>query len=818
MKRIVLLLLFLLLPSVSLTQVEAPESRYIFEEDNPKIEEREKRQLKQIIASDTSVKQGMDFKAPQIEYLEKSKEMKGSGGVLITQGGLFVQADEVLLNTESQDASLGGNVLFTTPEAEIASKSATLNMDTETGSFFNATTVFEEGGYKLLANDFYKDSDFEYRAYDSIFSTCHCADGELPWKLTCKSTDIEVNGYAKAKHALFQFHGVPLFYTPYLAFPVKVERQSGVLAPTYGYGNQDGIQLSVPIFGVIDDHTDFTLRPFIETQSRIGSSFEFRKIFSMRHSIDTRFYLSDESRRDGSLRGTNITGLEDGTFDEERIGGYYKHYWQSEPNAYIPSSFSADIRYVSDDLFLREIEDQDIGRYNSRYATSKALLRSQFGDYVYGEVAAEYNQDLLRDDDLVFQRLPTATLNAKKSFRPFGFNPYGLKLVAGASLGATDFYRGEGYEGQRFDFSPSAKVPFHFKNYFNGEASVTGHQTNYNLSNNIDPSTNTEVTGDERTTADVNFKISTAVEKVMQVPEDSFLASFASYGIENQDLRLKRVKHTIEPFLNYRYIPDTDQDLNPRFDSYDRLNNLSVFTYGFKTSLLGRFTSQIPGQEKIAELTPEVRDLPTVPDSNLFGNFSFDGIEDSLSPSVYKVNRGNVRELANLYVRQSFDYLEQDEDRNPNQDPLSDIGIDLGIFPTRNFGMKFQTNMNPNEGGQLSSWRLGAHFRDDRGDIIRAQYRFVDNAVSQIVGNVEIAITDRLKLGGYGRYDDVQNEFLESRAALRLVSACNCWSLDFGVSERINPNRTQAFLTLSLRGLGALTQSFGFGKAGAGVN
>ena len=71
---------------------------------------------------------------------------------------------------------------------------------------------------------------------------------------------------------------------------------------------------------------------------------------------------------------------------------------------------------------------------------------------------------------------------------------------------------------------------------------------------------------------------------------------------------------------------------------------------------------------------------------------------------------------------------------------------------------------------------------------------------------------DRLKFGGYGRYDFEESEFIESRAALRLDSACDCWSMDFGLSERINPNRTQAFFTFNLKGLGALTQKFGVGQ------
>ena len=43
---------------------------------------------------------------------------------------------------------------------------------------------------------------------------------------------------------------------------------------------------------------------------------------------------------------------------------------------------------------------------------------------------------------------------------------------------------------------------------------------------------------------------------------------------------LDKIKHTIEPTLDYRYIPPVDQSDLPVFDGIDRINKRSMFTYG----------------------------------------------------------------------------------------------------------------------------------------------------------------------------------------------------------------------------------------------
>lgn len=375
----------------------------------------------------------------------------------------------------------------------------------------------------------------------------------------------------------------------------------------------------------------------------------------------------------------------------------------------------------------------------------------------------------------------------------------------------TDFVRDEGFDGWRFDLNPTLKVPYHFKNWFNGEFNVGAHKTQYELREEAFPDDPTRlVTDDSRTVFNYGYTLGTAVERVYQVENDSWLRTLTSLGSKNQKNRLRRIKHVIEPTVRYAYVPEEDQDDLPLFDSLDRIRNKSVVTYGVKTGILGRFLPAHVAKDDISELTPEVEDLPVLGAESSLSDF---GVPEEFEAGAEKVSirRGEIREIATLKVQQTYDYIEDRENNDPNRSPYSDVNFDLGLYPTASFGFRFESNFNAEE-EDFSSWGIGTHFKDDRGDIIRARYSYIENNVSQVEGSAELALVERVKLGAYTRFDDRDHEFIETRFAFRLTSACNCWHLDLGVSDEINPDKRRAIASFTFKGLGDITQDIGFGE------
>lgn len=803
-----LIALILTVSSVIVTtahaQVEPPDRKRLYREDTRVSKIERKNALKEALKVDQAPNNDLEFKAPEVKFDRAKNVFSGSGGVTIAQQGLQVQGEQGEFNTQTRNGHIEGEVVFSTSFLSISSDQCDFNLDSETGTFHNAHFFYEDGGYNVDAETLDKISEYKYHLDNADLTTCACSDGERPWSISANSTNITQEGYGHSYGVTFNVHGIPVFYTPYLGYPVKTERTSGLLRPQFGYSNKDGFEFEIPLFLALDDSSDLTITPFTQSRTRNGAKFDYRQAVSRKHRIKSRLIYSNESPRGDDLRGLDVSGLFDPTIDTDRFGGYYNEIWRSEPGATLPSSFVADMHYVSDDLFIREIEDSDISPYNSRFVTSSMLFQSSLTDFLSASLGSEYNQSMDGDDDLVFQRLPELRLNALKNFRPFGSNPIGLKVVTRADVNLINFYRQEGYDGTRLEMRPNVRLPFHYQNYFNAELQAGIRETLYNLDDQNLPGSETLLDdSNDRTIPELGAQISTAFERVFDLDKDSSFADVLQLGRANHTDRLVRMKHVVEPYVRYSYIPEVaGQDELPFFDSSDRIRQRSLFLLGLRTTLFGKFEDTNPTQESISELAPLVEDLPVLTYDNPLNPYDSTSIFDE-QVERFRLRRGEVRELVVFNVKESYDYLEDKKDVDPNRRPWSDLGSSLEVYPNRNMRLIFEDNWDI-EDHDFSSWSTALQLLDDRGDALKARYTFIDEALSQIDGNAELRLTQGMQIGYYTRFDEEASKFIEHRAGLRIKSSCNCWTMDIILRDRSNPDQRAYFVSLTLPGLGSL--------------
>ena len=149
------------------SNIEKPESRYLFEKDIPTNQKLIKKRTDAIRTTDAPNRPDLDFKAPEVEFLKDKNVVKGEGGVLVSQGGVQAQADSATVNLDTKESQLEGGVLISAGEASIGAKNSEFNFETETGKFSDAEIQIEDGGYKILADDADKVSEFEYQLEDS---------------------------------------------------------------------------------------------------------------------------------------------------------------------------------------------------------------------------------------------------------------------------------------------------------------------------------------------------------------------------------------------------------------------------------------------------------------------------------------------------------------------------------------------------------------------------------------------------------------------------------------------------------------------------
>jgi LPS-assembly protein len=827
--------------SLAFGQASAPNREQLFLSDTKGEQRAEAAALRKARSKLATPQQGLDFQAPIIDFDKERNRITGRGGVLVSEGGVQVQADEGSFDMQSREGDVKGNVVMTSPSGVLASSAATLNVPNETGTFSDIQFEVDAGGFQVEADKARKVSEFDFELDETSLTSCNCPDKDKPWEVSAKSCELTKGAYAHTYDSTLYFQGLPVFYSPYLVFPVKDERASGLLPPRWGMSNRDGFMLNQPILGIIDDSTDVTFTPFVATNSRYGAELQGQKVFSKTSNVRGGLLYSNESLRGDDLRGLNTNGVFDDTIDQQRLGGYYRQKWQSDRRNKVPVSFIADGHYTSDNLFLREITEPNIGDQQAQFLVSTAVLRASAFEKVYGEVRSEYNQMLLTDQDLQFQRLPEAALSTSHSFRPVGFNPYGLKVVTDANAVATNFVRDNGYEGWRVDMRPKVTVPFHISSYVRGGFSAELRQTEYSLSDTAMPVNSTPIptpsstpsadatgvpapdatstpaplppdleSSNSRTLPILSYGMGSAVERVYDVDRDGLFARMVTLGARNERKELTRLKHTIEPSMTYAYVPDIDQTDLPQFDQNDRYRQRSLVGYGVTSRLYGRFVEPYERSRDVEELTPSSETLPTFDLSSSVLDF---GRSLMLMPGgSYDQRTGSIRELVTMSLKQNYDFVEAQKNLDPQRDAFSDWNIGLSLAPSPYFATGVQSNVSND--GSFSSYQLSFGVRDDRDDALRARYSFIDNALEQLEGNAEVKLHEQFRLGYYARYDVTGSEMLENRGLLRFVNACKCWSVDLGLSQRVNPDRQQIMLSFSLGGIGNLAQGAGLAPQG----
>jgi LPS-assembly protein len=802
---------------------EPPDNDYLFLEDKQKKEKKDKASVesenirqkkKQFDALEKAGKLPFDVRAKEINFDQTGNKILADGGLVITYSSMVLEALKGVVDLNNNQAHVSGDVRMSDLSGTITADSANVDLKTGVGVLENADAYFSAGEFQLKGEEIGHEADDVYTLKNGTLTTCQCAEGRdcPPWRLRADSARIQRNGYGEAWGAKLDVLNIPVLYTPYLIFPAKTERQTGFLPFTFGNGRQSGFDLRAPFFWAIDRSTDMTITGIYESDVRYGADSEFRKAFSLNSKLQSGLVYFNESAREGRLLGTNTAGLSDTTFDENRFGGYWKQDWRGQAGE-IPLQFIARGKYVSDDLFLREYENENIGQYNNRFVTSTAAFRVPLSAEFSADLNAEYNQSLVSDDDFVLQRLPELELTGIHVFRPFGENPYGLKLVAGTDFDAVNFVRSKSVDGSRSELVEDVKLPFNFRNYFEAQVEAVGRYSYYSLNEtNVinegapDDVVDTLKADSDRFVPELDAKISTVVEKVFDVEQGNILRSIGELGDIGRNYQLSRVKHTIEPGLKYKLVPQVDQSDNPQFDSLDHLAQRNVVTYQLVQRLLGRYEPRNAYLYGIEEAAPEVEDLGNLRSASPIDAPLTFGFDSANTEDFQRLRSGSIREMATLELSQSYDFL-SDEEGDSDQGSFSDIGTDLILYPNDYIYLRGRADFDQDT-RSFSDYLTEGQVQDKRGDRVRARLRFVENQVRQLEGNLEVKLTDSIKLGYYGRYDDVEGEFIESKFGVRYVSACKCWIFDVNFSDRINPDETKVLFNITLVGLGELNQRF----------
>ena len=119
-----------------------------------------------------------------------------------------------------------------------------------------------------------KVSDDVYTVENGVFTSC--AGDNPSWSFRLGSARVEIEGYARIKNASMRVKKVPVLYTPYIVWPAKTERTSGLLVPEIGYSERKGSELGLAYYQVLGPSWDTTFHVDTYSEGYLGLGDELR--------------------------------------------------------------------------------------------------------------------------------------------------------------------------------------------------------------------------------------------------------------------------------------------------------------------------------------------------------------------------------------------------------------------------------------------------------------------------------------------------------------------------------------------------------------
>lgn len=334
--------------------------------------------------------QNISIKADSMDRDTENETVDLEGNVQLIYQDQHLICEKAHINLRAKTIDAIGNVTVTTPKAKISGQRVILDYESNTGLILEG--YVQSGNVLFEGSQIQKLNDDEYVADNARYTTCTtCPEA---WSFTGQKIRAEIGGYAYIKSSTLRIASLPVFWMPYLAVPLKTDRQSGLLTPSIGQLGESGLTYTQGYFWAMSRSQDstWTLR-----------NYELR---GPKGLVNYRYVLSDTSS--GEL---DLGFLEDRLFSaEERLNLYrsddakgdrflrwyakYQHYYEM-PGGFVHRAYlnnTSDLQYPKD-------FSEETGNYGDPAMESRTSLTKNTDKQHYS-LDASYYRNLLQSDPL----------------------------------------------------------------------------------------------------------------------------------------------------------------------------------------------------------------------------------------------------------------------------------------------------------------------------------------------------------------------------------------------------------------------------------
>ncbi|MEQ8230595.1 MAG: LPS assembly protein LptD [Gammaproteobacteria bacterium] len=439
-----------------------------------------------------------------------------TGDVEIVKGDQSMRAEVVTYDDTSGIFSAEGRAHLWNAGMIWAGESATYDTTSEVSELDAGRYWLLDGRGRGFATRLHNDKQAQVTTLNNVqYSTCPLSDEA--WRISAGRIKLNhETDRGSAINAVLRVRDVPVFYFPYVSFPLSDKRKSGFLAPSLGTTNQSGFDARIPYYWNIAPDQDATITPRILTDRGVMLETEYRYLSSTyRGRANVEYLPSDDLRGDDrSLFSVS---------HQQRFFGQRGH-------------LRVNLNNVSDDEYFEDF-GSNIAVTSQRFLDRRIEYRHYAPrSFFYGLVQAYQTIDpTIPDRAEPYRQLPRTLY-----LTTIPLSPTWLTQLRGD---AVYFHRDVGLTGGRLHVAPTLQHRF-FRPYLDIISRFTARHTQYFLD---DP--------------DANFDD----RESSTVP----VVSIDARLFAERDLEIFGRHHlqTFEPRLFYLLAPKVDQDDLPRFDT-----------------------------------------------------------------------------------------------------------------------------------------------------------------------------------------------------------------------------------------------------------
>ncbi len=501
-------------------------------------------------------------------FSENADFLQFSGDVSLVRGNQQLSADLLQLDKTAGTMSASGNLSFSDSLLSLNAAQITLNDSSSSGEFEQTEFMLFENHLRGSAGRILQQDSYHQELFDVSYTTCD--PGQDIWSLNASRLRLDhQDGRGTAYHAVFRLYDIPVFYFPWMQFPIDNRRMSGLLAPTISLSNIDGTVLALPFYWNQAENYDMTITPINYSSRGLQLNTENRYLFQQ-HS--------------GQLQ---LSWLDDDISGETR---WYQD-WQHQADLGLGIQSSILLKRTSDSEFLEDFDKLE-GIEQVDYLKSALKFTATPAGWSATMLFEEY-QTINLDRPATaapYKRLPS--INLERSFQ----SDTSLWHLDWANEWVS-FERESSITGDRLHIAPIISFPVEDSWYFFKPALQLDY-THYSLDNN---------TNDENT-----------IDRSLPL-----LSMDSGLIFERVASQHRNWLQTLEPRLYLLYVPYEDQSAIPKFDSAllaenysslfvnnrfsgaDRVGDTQQLSLGITTRLLDKsnleFFSASVGQAYYAE-------------------------------------------------------------------------------------------------------------------------------------------------------------------------------------------------------------------------